>query len=70
MRTLTIKEINQTCGGDATQDFNQCMAESWGENTVVGAVAGAFVGGFAGAILGGMGGSTGTGIWCGLKAIF
>lgn len=62
---------------DATQEFNECMEENWAENTVTGAVgsgigAGAVSGGAAAlpaAILGAVGGSTGTFVYCGLKAI-
>lgn len=70
MRNLTMNEIHLAAGGDGTTEFNQCMAENWGENTVVGGVGGLFVGGAVGGILGAMGGSTGTFVYCGFVAIF
>lgn len=81
MRVLSFQECDLPAGTDSA-GFNQCMAANWGNNTVVGGVSGAIAGGvagggvlslhgaIAGGILGVVGGSTGTGIFCGFKAIF
>jgi hypothetical protein len=82
MRELNICEMDLVSGADASSDFNQCMADNWAENTIVGGVGGAIAGGVTGAgvlslpgavtggILGAVGGSTGTGVFCALTAIF
>lgn len=72
MRELIGHEAHLV-GGGSSAGFNQCMAENWVENTVVGAIGGAIATAFTGpgALLGGIvGGSTGTGVFCGLKSIF
>lgn len=75
MRDLTVQETQQMVAGGTVEEFNQCMAENWWENTSVGAFGGATAGAFFGPgiflgfVGGAMSGSTGTFAYCAFQAL-